>query len=256
MKYKDFINDRNFNPSAEWNVIETLYNSNIYNTVPKIPKIIHQIWLGGELPSKYKELCTTFKELNPDWEYKLWTDEEVEKLNNDQPLINIHLYNNVQNLGSKADILRYELLHRFGGLYFDTDFICVKPLDSLLNYDFISASCDDPNVNILNGMMGSIKNNPFMVKLIVELFMLNAVSSFYGGIMEQTGPGFLLKQFLNNLDINKNSIILPPAYVYPFPGNERHTIRNNNIHELSDIMKPYINEHTLAVHLWYTSWQN
>ena len=32
----------------------------------------------------------------------------------------------------KADILRYELLYRFGGLYIDADIICLKPLNDLL----------------------------------------------------------------------------------------------------------------------------
>ena len=45
-------------------------------TINKIPKIIHQIWVGGKkIPQKYKKLIKTVKDVHPDWEYKLWTNE-------------------------------------------------------------------------------------------------------------------------------------------------------------------------------------
>ena len=32
-------------------------------------------------------------------------------------------------LGEKSDIFRYEILYRFGGVYVDTDFECIKPFE-------------------------------------------------------------------------------------------------------------------------------
>lgn len=44
----------------------------------------------------------------------------------------------------KADILRYELLYFFGGIYIDTDFLCIKNIDKLLNnYDGITGNESD-----------------------------------------------------------------------------------------------------------------
>ena len=47
-------------------------------TTTKIPKIIHQIWIGNrQIPKELQKYQLTWKKENPDWEYKLWTNEEV-----------------------------------------------------------------------------------------------------------------------------------------------------------------------------------
>ena len=64
-----------------FNFIKKLYEQNNFLKVapqnnPKIPKIIHQIWIGNrQLPLKLQQYQETWKEQNPDWEYKLWTNE-------------------------------------------------------------------------------------------------------------------------------------------------------------------------------------
>ena len=42
----------------------------------KIPKIIHQIWIGPKpIPDQYKEFSQKMIEMHPDWEYHLWGHE-------------------------------------------------------------------------------------------------------------------------------------------------------------------------------------
>src|SRR5260221_2380858 len=49
------------------------------NAEPKIPKIIHQIWLGSDVPEEFIALQQSWIEhhLGRNWLYKLWTDEAV-----------------------------------------------------------------------------------------------------------------------------------------------------------------------------------
>ena len=43
----------------------------------KIPKIIHQIWIGDKpAPTKFMD---TWRDKNPDFEYIRWTEEEFVK---------------------------------------------------------------------------------------------------------------------------------------------------------------------------------
>ena len=43
-----------------------------------IPKKIHQIWIGPRvLPEKYVEMTANMEAMHPDWEYKLWTHDEI-----------------------------------------------------------------------------------------------------------------------------------------------------------------------------------
>ncbi len=100
----------------------------------KIPKIIHQVWLGSPLPDEYKAFVQSWKDFHPDWEYILWTDEKVA---HELQLDNQCYYDEAVNYGEKSDILKWELIYRFGGVYIDVDFECLQPLDVLhYMYDF------------------------------------------------------------------------------------------------------------------------
>ena len=74
-------NKEAYENSPQWGLLKELYvrnymipNSKDYGT---LPKIIHQIWLGGQLPEKYRAWSESWKKFNPDWQYILWTDEDV-----------------------------------------------------------------------------------------------------------------------------------------------------------------------------------
>ena len=51
------------------------------STQTKIPKIIHQIWIGDKSKQPV-ELMKTWETMNPTWEYKLWTEENIPELFN------------------------------------------------------------------------------------------------------------------------------------------------------------------------------
>ena len=51
------------------------------STKPLIPKLIHQIWLGDKkLPKNCIPWMKSWKNFNPDWEYKLWNEENIKEL--------------------------------------------------------------------------------------------------------------------------------------------------------------------------------
>ena len=41
-----------------------------------IPKIIHQVWIGDEIPEDYQESIESVKKHFSEWEYKLWLNDE------------------------------------------------------------------------------------------------------------------------------------------------------------------------------------
>ncbi|HCT52382.1 MAG TPA: mannosyltransferase, partial [Balneola sp.] len=46
-----------------------------------IPKIIHQIWIGDQ-SKRPSEMMKTWQDMNPDWEYMLWTDDNLPQIAN------------------------------------------------------------------------------------------------------------------------------------------------------------------------------
>jgi mannosyltransferase OCH1-like enzyme len=90
---------------------------------PRIPKIIHQIWIGPKPPPL--DWMSTWSKMHPDWEYRLWDNATVTSETWEcQAQIDA-----IAEWNGKADILRYEILKRFGGVCFDADSECIKPLD-------------------------------------------------------------------------------------------------------------------------------
>jgi hypothetical protein len=122
-----------------YNFFKAIYEKNLPSKVessstPKIPKILHQIWLGPKNPPAYFfTFQEQWKKLHPDWEYHLWTDADLDGLHLEMR----DLIDASPNFAERSDILRSELLERFGGVYFDVD---IEPFYSLNDlhqkYDF------------------------------------------------------------------------------------------------------------------------
>src|ERR1035437_13952 len=134
-EYIKYVNYK-MNNHPDWKLLENLYEKNYENYLDKslesIPKLIHQIWIGGKIPDKFKRLSETWIEKNPTWTYRLWGNDDVKDLN----LVNKILYDRASNVGIKSDILRYEILYTFGGISVDTDFECIKSFDDLIFLSF------------------------------------------------------------------------------------------------------------------------
>ena len=69
--------------------------------------------------------------MNPHWEMRLWTDDNL------PPILNRNAWAACGNVGGtpgcvmRSDILRLEILARFGGVYLDTDVKPIRPLDEM-----------------------------------------------------------------------------------------------------------------------------
>ncbi len=76
-----------------------------------IPRVIHQIWLGGKpLPREYEGYQRTWTKHNPGWELRPWTE-------NDLPgdLRRPEAAERLRAPAERADILRLEILWREAG---------------------------------------------------------------------------------------------------------------------------------------------
>ena len=130
-----------------------------------IPKIIHQIWLGDQ-GIRPNLLIETWKNLNPTWEHKIWTEENMPRLRNQAQ------FDSVNELAGKADILRYELLFNYGGFFIDADSECILPLEDYL-IDNDSFCCWENEITrtglMANGYLAATKHNKLIEQLILTI---------------------------------------------------------------------------------------
>lgn len=166
----------------------------------KIPKIIHQIWLGKDpIPEMCVQWMQSWARLKG-WTYKLWTDEDIAKMT----LHNRDLFENAENYGEKTDIIRLEILKKYGGVYADVDYECLRPeiFDELNKcYDFYigfepleHGSIGKFNMfKVCNALMASCPEHP-----LVKDFIINLKANFYAykntsSAIERTGPSYLTR---------------------------------------------------------------
>lgn len=224
--------------------IKELYLKNSFNKLTservgelKIPKIIHQIWLGSKLPDGYKKWQSSWKKHHPTWKYILWTDEKVKGLK----LHNRAQFDKTKNFAEKADILRYEILYQMGGLYVDTDFECLRPFDKLHHVaKFYMGVCNRPGLTC-NALIASVPGHEILKQVVHRLKHHASKVS----IIERTGPILLRSKVLEYIKSNYDPevLILPPVYFYPFSDST-----------LVSKSKSFIKPQTFAVHYWNTSW--
>lgn len=240
----DFIRKDRFWKQAKSDFDQYFLNGTVDSEEYRIPKKIHQIWLGSKFPKEYKSWQKTWIDNHPDWEYILWTEKEIENFN----FKNKEVFDKTPNYGSKSDILRYEILNRFGGLYIDTDFECFKPFDYLhLNMDFYVGIIFEKEFNVTNGIIGSVPGHPVLEHLINSINS-PVVSNNTEKIHEITGPWALNEAYkLKMFDKTFRNVAFPVSYFFPFPNNKLHIRSERKI-------KKYKKPESLALHYWEVSW--
>jgi mannosyltransferase OCH1-like enzyme len=256
-----FFNNLDFKIDGNplWSVLEKYYNDYYLNNnnknIETIPKIIHQIWLGSKIPAKYNRITNTWKEKNPDWEYKLWTDDDVSKIN----LVNNKIYNLSNNYGIKSDILRTEILYQFGGLYVDTDFECIKSFNDLTYLDFFTGNGYSKFPHVYNGLMACKPKHQLMLDYIngIKEKENTNLNVGFGDMLKIAGPDYFSDVFFNYIkkkNIDDKIVVFPRLFFYSVPPGIRREIREDN--EISrKLTYSYLNNNSYCIHLWHTSWQ-
>jgi mannosyltransferase OCH1-like enzyme len=134
-----------------------------------IPKIGHICWFGPHRPPQ--EMMDSWVAKNPDMIWSVWKDHTAAGGWINQEQINHRAARREWN--GVCDIIRYELLFRFGGTCVDADSTCVKPLsdgDFFANEEAI-ACYESESVRpgmIGCGFLGAPKEHPFFKACIEE----------------------------------------------------------------------------------------
>lgn len=243
----------NINNDPNWTLLEKNFDKYYIenrNTV-NITKKIHQVWLGSEFPEKYQRIRDTWIEKNPDWEYRLWTDSDVEEFQ----LENINQYNSINNLGAKSDIFRYEILYRYGGLYVDTDFECIKSFNDLSYLDLYAGTGHVDVPEVFNGLIACKPGHNLIRKLIDDIKVIS--TNNFDQIIALTGPKYFSNKLFEYVKNNPDDklVVFPTLFFYPFPAVYRFHVREDNVASMNLINQFIDNKYSYCVHLWYTSWQ-
>ena len=107
-----------------------------------IPKIIHYCWFGrNPLPELAQKCIASWKKYLPDYEIKEWNEDNFD--------VNIIPYTAEAYAQKKyafvSDYARFWILHKYGGIYFDTDVEVIRPIDDIIARGNFMGFETDPN---------------------------------------------------------------------------------------------------------------
>lgn len=130
-----------------------------------IPKIIHYVWIGNEIPQSVCDCISTWKKHMPDYEYIHWDIEKIELIDS----LFIKQAIEEKKWAFVADFVRLYAIYNYGGIYLDTDVYVYQPFDDLLNNDFfigrensIHVTGGRTEVYLTSHCFGALKNNLFV----------------------------------------------------------------------------------------------
>ena len=103
-----------------------------------IPRTIHQTFPTKGLPPALADSVAAMRALNPDWEYKLYDDAAIESFverHYGRRMLTRYRSINPRYGAARADLFRYLLLYKEGGVYLDIKSTTRSPLTQMLRPD-------------------------------------------------------------------------------------------------------------------------
>jgi mannosyltransferase OCH1-like enzyme len=198
-----------------------------------IPKIVHYCWFGrGEMPKLNKACFETWNDKLPDYEFILWNEDNCPK--ND--FIEYHLSEG--NWAFVSDYVRLYALYNQGGIYLDTDFEIVQPLDNLLSNNAFLGYEDATHIN--NAIAGTVKENIFFKHCM----------------------DYMLKRFEQNESFHISPVVTTAVFNssnYDIKVYDRECFYPYNPYDdenpFENLMYKMITKDTYAIHHWAKSWE-
>jgi hypothetical protein len=165
---------------------------------------LHYIWIDfknemnpkPDIPQKFVDKMNNCKRVNPGFEVLVWNGPLCRQLLVEKYPDHVDLYDSLPYPIMKCDMIRFFILHQYGGLYMDFDRTCLKPFDNLLR--------DDPDVIVPLFRYGPfhVYNNDFIYSKPGSGFMKQCMDSIQVSklpthslkVLATAGPIFLTRQ--------------------------------------------------------------
>lgn len=193
----------------------------------RIPMIIHQTWKTSTVPSHWQASQDAWIKYHPDWEYRLWTDDDNRSFVQEKFPWFLRTFDNLPYGIQRADAIRYCILYVFGGVYCDLDLEPLGNLENLFPNEgvYLMASSNSTNY-YTNSFMASSPNNPFWMEVLLEIMKPKqwwAIGKHLE-VMSTTGPQMIdrvAKKATFTINVLPYRVILPCSICDPQPCHDK-----------------------------------
>ncbi len=193
-----------------------------------IPKIIHQTWKTSDVPERFRPLQDSWKRLHPAWEYRFYDDEACRALVAEAFPELLELYDACPHGVQRADIFRYLVVARHGGVYADMDVEAIRPLDPVLEgrgavfgaEDHLSVEAArrlgyEHRERIANFIFAAEAGHPVFDLIRAELASLPGEWDMVVEVLKTTGPAMLTPLVLDHREELDLTVLPRMAWAAP-----------------------------------------
>jgi len=208
-----------------------------------IPKNIHYCWFGkGNKPEIAIECIRTWKKYFPDWEIIEWNEDNY-GLSGTQYIEDAY---KLKKWAFVSDLVRLDVLYKYGGIYLDIDVEFIKPLpDLFLQYHGFCGF--EHTSTIAPGLIFGVEKGNKFIKSVLDSYAGERFFYNKNGIYKTINTRITEEFLKQGLIKNNTHQIINGFHIYP---SEYFCGYN------TDIREPEITEKTICWHHYLGSWSN
>lgn len=184
----------------------------------RFPKVIYQTWSTKTLPSSIQSSIDIMLRTNSNYEYQLFDDADMLSFiesNYDSSVVDC--FNSLRVGAAKADLWRYLILYKRGGIYLDVDSVIYGKLDELIGDDECSIVSRENNPGrFVQWCLMFTPEHPIL-KICIESCLNNIRKMDSRSVLELTGPivySNAVNEFFGN------------SKVYYLPDDQINSVKN------------------------------
>lgn len=215
-----------------------------------IPKIFHRIWFGDRpRPVRYDDYWKQWQELHPDAQFVTWSEDNMPILTNQA------VYDSIAQTArsgvamdheravavQRADVVAYELIEQYGGVYLNCDVAPLRPVTDLMESQTAFLGMED-DYFVCNAVMAGTQGHPLFANAVDRLTPWFQ-QHWQSGMEQATGPRYLTHLWrTGDYDVS----VLPTSAFYP--------VHHGEIPYGTDSFDQYLEigrqKGAYAVHMW------
>lgn len=218
----------------------------------RIPDRIHYCWFGGgKIPDRNKRCIDSWSRLYPDYEIRFWNEETYDMSN--VPAYVTEAYE-AEKYAFVSDYVRLDVIHKFGGIYLDTDVELIRKIDDFQKYRAFFAFMEYGEIATGLGFGGEA--GCAEIKEMMDLYQEIPFKMQDGSYNLTPCPRYTNDYFRrrgismdNILQIDKDILFLPSDYLCPMTP----VPCKDGSYQLAQLV---LTHHTRAVHWCDNSWKD
>ena len=169
-----------------------------------IPKHIYQTWKTHNLPPGITCIIKQFMIINPGWSHHLYDDAEmIEFIRVHFPGRVYEAFNMLAIGAARADIWRYCVLYKYGGVYLDIDADIRAPLDNLIRVDDDAVITREQVAGLFNQWILIFSKGHPLLKVVIDECVENVLSRSSNNILHLTGSTVFTRVLTDRLKSNQ-----------------------------------------------------